>query len=600
MCGISGYLNFRSSRPPEHIQATLGLMNDAIAHRGPDDHGQWCDPQNFCHLGHTRLSVLDLSAAGHQPMISRDGRYVVSFNGEIYNFKTLRKQLEKAGFAFHTGTDTEVLLAGFAHSGVKFFQLVDGMFALAIYDRHTGCVTLARDRAGEKPLYYAMADDFFVFASEMRSLLAVEELPVELSEEALALYCTLRYVPDPQSMLAPIRKLEPGMVLQVFDNGRMWRERYYSFGLDHDDEFKPDRLDQYADAVEDALVQSLDNRLNSDVPLGMFLSSGVDSSLACALLTRKLGRQVKTFTVGFAGDAGSEHQAARDIAGILGTEHHEHIFSAEDFERICQDIGQLLDEPNGDRSCVPTFLLSEFTRKHVTVAISGDAGDELFGGYGRYPAFAAAYDRPQSFVPSAMVQTYIENGLPVFNADAVRAAFPEGYAAVQGFYDSYAPCFMHLRRPALQGLRQLDFHTYLPGAVLSKVDRMSMRHALEVRTPFLSPTMLELAGKANAAFCMSGNVQKVVLRRLLARYLPEQHVQAPKKGFGMPPSVFMNNQDRIRAELGTAQRVLADTQFFAARPEALKCLSAVAGANINSAWATIVLAKWITTLGRSL
>ena len=600
MCGINGYLNFENRRSPEQIQATLGRMNAAINHRGPDDRGQWCDPQNYCHLGHTRLSVLDLSAAGHQPMVSHDERFVVSFNGEIYNFKALRQQLQKAGHVFRTGTDTEVLLAGFAHLGVKLFQKLDGMFALAIYDRQTGCVTLARDRAGEKPLYYAVGDDFVVFSSEMRGLLQVEELPVELSEEALALYFTLRYVPDPESILAPIRKLEPGMVLQVFNTGRLWRERYFSFAIEQDAEFKSDRLDQYADALESALIQSLSDRLNSDVPLGMFLSSGVDSSLACALLTRKLGKKVKTFTVGFAEDAGSEHLAAQDIARRLGTEHHEHIFDAADFENICDNIGGLLDEPNGDRSCVPTFLLSEFTRKHVTVAISGDAGDELFGGYGRYPAFAAAYDRPQQYVPAAMVQTYIENGLPVFEAKAVREAFPEGYGAVLSFFDAYAPFFMHLRRPALHGLRQLDFHTYLPGAVLAKVDRMSMRHALEVRTPFLNPTVMELAGKANAEFCLSGKLQKVVLRRLLSRFLPEQHVSAPKKGFGMPVSVFLNNRERIGAELAGANRRLAETRFFSARPSALQAMTSAAGANINSAWATIVLAKWIDTVERPL
>lgn len=600
MCGIAGYLNFNEARSSADIQATLGRVNAALAHRGPDDRGIWSDPENFCHLGHTRLSVLDLSAAGHQPMLSRDKRYVISFNGEIYNFKSLRRDLEKAGYRFTTGTDTEVLLAGFEHSGIKVFQHLDGMFAVAIYDRQNGCLTLARDRAGEKPLYYAMGDDCFVFASELRSLLEVRELPVALSEQALALYFTLRYVPEPDSLLDPIRKLEPGMVLQVFRNGRMWRERYYGFSVDQDGEFNADRLDEYGALVEDALVSALTDRLNSDVPLGMFLSSGVDSSLACALLTRKLGRKVKTFTVGFEGDAGSEHGPAREIAQALGTEHHEHIFGTADFERICGDIGRLLDEPNGDRSCVPTFLLSEFTRQHVTVTLSGDAGDELFGGYGRYPAFAAAYDRPQDFQPAAMVQTYIEQGLPVFGAAAVRKALPDGYGAVTDFFDCYAPFFMHLRRPALHGLRQLDFHTYLPGAVLAKVDRMSMRHALEVRTPFLSPQMLKLASKANAAFCMNGGMQKVVLRKLLAKYLPEQHAVAPKKGFGMPASVFLNNQERVRGELLAARQRLAATDFFSGRAEGLEHLAAQAGANINSAWAFIVLAKWIDTVERPL
>ncbi|MFC3675120.1 asparagine synthase (glutamine-hydrolyzing) [Ferrovibrio xuzhouensis] len=604
MCGITGYLNFGNRRAPDHLAALIGRMNAAVAHRGPDDRGQWHDPENYCHLGHTRLSIIDLSSAGHQPMHTADERYVITFNGEIYNFQALRRLLEKDGAVFRTATDTEVLLNGFALLGTRLFEYIDGMYALAIFDRETRCLTLARDRAGEKPLYYAATDSLFAFASELRPLLEIADLPVALSEEALAQYFTFRYVPEPDSMLAPIRKLEPGMMLQVFSDGRQRRQRHFSFVIDQDGEAPASDIENYTSVLEKVLTQALRDRLNSDVPLGMFLSSGVDSSLACALLTKELGQSVKTFTIGFEGDPQSEHRAARDIAATLGAEHHEHIFSAADFDRICDDIGQLLDEPNGDRSCVPTYLLAEFTRKHVTVAISGDAGDELYGGYGRYPAFAIAYDRMTDFVPSTMVQTYIERGLPVTAADAVRAAFPQGYAAVQAQYEKYAPLFMHPQRPALHALRQLDFNTYLPGAVLAKVDRMSMRHGLETRTPYLYPTVIKLAAKASQDLCMTGPVQnpvqKVAMRHLLARYLPQQHVQAPKKGFGMPLSVFFNNKPRIEAEMTAAYRRLADTRFFGARPGALDRLFAGIGGNINAVWAGIVLARWIDSVERPL
>lgn len=601
MCGIAGYLNFNNRLPPDQIEAMIGRMTAALAHRGPDDRGQWADPENFCHLGHTRLSVLDLSAAGHQPMVSKDGRYVISFNGEVYNFKDLRRQLEKVGYAFHTGTDTEVLLAGFAYAGAQFFQYVDGMFALAIYDTQTGRVTLARDRVGEKPLYYASTDHMLAFASELRALLTLGDvLPVSLSEEALALYFTLRYVPEPDSILSPIRKLEPGMVLEIERNGSRRQERFYDFAIDQDEEFKPDQFRQYVETLDRLLTQALTDRLNSDVPLGVFLSSGIDSALSCAILTRRLGRKVKTFTIGFEGDANSEHEAAGRIAKLLDTDHHERIFAAEDFERICGRIGTLLDEPNGDRSCVPTYLLAEFTRQHVTVAISGDGGDELFGGYSRYPAIAASYDQSADLHPAAMVQAYIERGLPVFPVPAVRAALPGGYGALERFFDRYAPMFMHLGRPAMHALRQLDFHTYLPGAVLAKVDRMSMQHALEVRTPFLSPMVMELARKAHVRFCSAGSFQKVALRQLLTQYLPEEFATAPKKGFGMPASVFLNNRARIENELAAARNRLAATHFFADRPDALTHLFAAAGVNINSAWAMIVLAKWLDTTGRPL
>lgn len=600
MCGISGYLNFKADRSPDELQALIGRMNAALAHRGPDDRGQWADPENHCHLGHTRLSILDLSSAGHQPMLTPDQRYVISFNGEIYNFRDLRRQFEKDGHVFHTGTDTEILLTGFALHGPKLFDFLDGMFALAIYDRETRCLTLARDRAGEKPLYYVAIDSLFAFASELRPLLQIPDVSFSLSEESLAQYFTLRYVPDSEAIVDPVRKLEPGMVLQVFADGRQYRQRYFDFIIDQDNEAGQRDADRYVDAVENALSLSLVNRLNSDVPLGVFLSSGVDSALACALLTRKLGRKVKTFTVGFEGDGDSEHVVARDIAAQLGTEHHEHIFTAADFDRICDRIGHLLDEPNGDRSCVPTYLLSEFTRRHVTVAISGDGGDELYGGYGRYPALAAALDGATEAAPAAMVQAYIEKGLPVMPGEAVRAAFPDGYAAVARFCERYAPFFMHPDRPALHALRQLDFHTYLPGAVLAKVDRMSMQHGLETRTPFLSPALMKIAAKANLGLCTDGKVQKVALRRLLAKYLPEQHALAPKRGFGMPASVFFNNRPRIEAELKAAYSRLADTRFFGARAGALDKLFAGVPANINSIWATIVLARWIDTVDSPL
>jgi asparagine synthase (glutamine-hydrolysing) len=600
MCGISGYLNFQQKKSPTHVQGLIGKMNAKLAHRGPNNRGQWEDPENHCHLGHTRLSILDLSPAGHQPMLSSAGRYVISFNGEIYNYKELRKQIEKFGVKFQTNTDTEVLLQGFIHMGTMFFQIMDGMFAFAIYDRKTGILTLARDRVGEKPLYYAFGDSFFVFGSELKSILEVDDLPVSLSEESLTLFLTLRYVPSPLSILDPIRKLNPGTFLQINKQGGQHQEKYYAFEIDQDNEPPVENVEEYCDSLEEELLESLRGRLNSDVPLGMFLSSGVDSALACALLTQRLKKDVKTYTIGFSGDADSEHDAAKKISDILGTDHHSYIFTDEDFNSICDKIGNVLDEPNGDRSCVPTYLLSEFTKQHVTVAVSGDGGDELFGGYGRYPGFADAYDKAPHLNPREKVQTYIEQGLPVFPPESVRAAFPESYDSVLSFYEKYTPAFMHIRRPAIHALRQFDFHTYLPGAVLAKVDRMSMQHSLEVRTPFLAPKVLKLASQASEGLCWSGNVQKVALRKLLSRHLPDEHVYTKKKGFGMPPSVFFNNQQKVEAELRTAYNYLGSTKFFSQRKRGLDLIFGSASKNINAIWAVIVLSKWIQSVQRPL
>ena len=600
MCGINGYLNFRTQYPPEHIQQIIGKMNNALVHRGPDNQGQWRDPDNFCHLGHTRLSILDLSSAGHQPMSSEDGRFVISFNGEIYNFKELRLMYERKGQQFKTGTDTEILLHAFTKLGPVVFQALDGQFAVAIYDRQKGIVTLARDRIGEKPLYYAIESGFCVFSSELKALLEVDQLDVQLSEEALTQYLTLRYVPPPKTILDPIKKLPPGFYLQIDRNGNSRVERYYSFEIDQDNAPGLGDLDTYCDEVEEALIDSLKVRLNSDVPIGVFLSSGVDSSLVCALLSKKLDQNIKTYTIGFSGDENSEHHAAESISKELGTDHSTHIFSASNFDVICDKIGDILDEPNGDRSCVPTYLLSEFTRQHVKVAISGDAGDELFGGYGRYPGVAKSFDGMAPGNARQKVKAYIEQGLPVFPPQAVQAAFPDAFEKLSDFYEAYAPAFAHIRRPSIHALRQLDLHTYLPGAVLAKVDRMSMQHSLEVRTPFLSPKMLALASKASEKACWSDGIQKVVLRRILSKYLPDQHVYAPKQGFGMPSSVFFNNKQRIEAELRTAYHVLRATNFFQSRHQALDAMFGSVTANINSIWAVVVLSKWIQSINRAL
>ncbi|MDX2224361.1 MAG: asparagine synthase (glutamine-hydrolyzing), partial [Rhodospirillaceae bacterium] len=509
----------------------------------------------------------------------------------------LRADLEARGVRFTTASDTEVLLKAFIAEGPEVFARLDGMFAVAIYDTAAKVLTLARDRAGEKPLYTVSTPHYFAFASELRPLLSLPGFDVRLSADSVALYLALRYVPAPRSLVEGIAKLEPGCVMQVDAEGRVSTRRYFNFALD-------DRIDQtaadiapFAEEVEAALQESLTNRLNSDVPLGAFLSSGIDSALVCAILTRRMNRPVKTYTVGFADDPESEHAAARSIAAALGTEHHDYIFGAADFDRICDDIGTLLDEPNGDRSCVPTYLLSQFARQHVTVTISGDGGDELFAGYGRYAAFVNKHAQAQWPNAGAVARAYFEQALPVMPWPGIAAIVPDGAAAVPRFADGFGRLFAAPGRQLLHALRVLDFESYLPGAVLAKVDRMSMRHGLEVRTPYLAPALFGLSGRASLSACVGGGLQKAVLRRLAARYLPEVHVRAPKKGFGMPKSVFLNNIDRVRTELQRSHGILAETGFFRARAGSADALATWAGRNINAIWATIVLAKWVESVG---
>lgn len=591
MCGLVGFLNFDRRFESERAQGIVRDMAEAMHYRGPDMDGYWASADNLCHLGHKRLSIIDLSEGGRQPMLDDSGRYVIVFNGEIYNFQELRDKLTEAGVAFRTKSDTEVLLKGYVKLGPALFPQLDGMFALAIYDTVQRTMVLARDRAGEKPLYYRSAPGLFLFGSELHALTKVPSLDWDISASAVALYMLYRYVPAPQSILEGVRKLKPGCMLTIDPKGKTFERRYHAFEVDPDAEATQEGFLQTCDRVEAAMVESLRRRLISDVPLGMFLSSGIDSSLVCALAAKKLGVVPKTFTIGFEGDDASEHEAARRIAQHLGTEHSEHVFGASDFDTIGRSIGTLLDEPNGDRSCVPTYLLCRFAREQVTVALSGDGGDELFGGYGRYDIMSKKFGRNASENPKAAIGGYYNGALTVFGVDPILQALPETREALESELDVSLPLFQHPGRDVIHGLRQMDFAYYMPGAVLAKVDRMSMRSSLETRTPFFHQGVLGEAEQLPTEYCLNSKMAKLVLREIAGRYLPRDIVLLPKKGFGMPASVFLNNIRAVQAEMNNAFEALKATRFFSGRVNALKAMWQVD--NINATWAFIVLGQWV-------
>jgi asparagine synthase (glutamine-hydrolysing) len=386
-------------------------------------------------------------------------------------------------------------------------------------------------------------------------------------------------------------------MLLVDADGRVEERRYYAFEVESDVEASQKGFLETCDRVEAAMVESLRRRLISDVPLGMFLSSGVDSTLVCALTARRLGVSPRTFTVGFEGDDNSEHLIARETARHLGTQHTEHVFTAADFDAVGRNIGALLDEPNGDRSCVPTYLLCKFAREQVTVALSGDGGDELFAGYDRYGHMAATLAQTSNAAPSAVLNTYYNQALPVFGYDAAAAALPEARAALEAELDLGQPLFQHPGRSVVDGLRQLDFGYYMPGAVLAKVDRMSMRSSLEVRTPFFHPDLLAESRRLPIEYCMKDKMKKLVLREIAARNLPKEisrsvALDQPKRGFGMPASVFLNNEAAVQQEMRRALDALAALRFFQERKAALQAMAGAAVRNINAAWAFIVFGQW--------
>lgn len=538
MCGIAGIILKRGQPGAIDPGAIARRMADLMAHRGPDDAGVWVSPDGRVALSHRRLAIIDLSAAGHQPMTGRSGRTHIVFNGEIYNFRDLRARFEAEGVAFRSDSDTEVLLEALERDGAAALNSLDAMFAFAWYDEASGRLMLARDIFGEKPLYYTDNDTCFAFASELSALTEVPGFDDRIDGDTIARFLAYQYVPSPETIYRGARKLPPAHLLMREADGTVATRAHYRFVPDGP--AAPARsLSEAADELEAILVRTVRQRLISDVPLGAFLSGGVDSSLVVALAARVLGQPVKTFTIGFAGFAESEHRDAAEVAGLLGTDHREQVLSP-DSVGLCEQIGRVLDEPNADSSCLPTFLLSRFTREAVTVALSGDGGDELFGGYGRYMATVdeateAARLRLPGFSPgaaywSARLLVFPESELRAL-AGGVPAALADELATARAALDGDP-------RPLVHRLREADVRMYMPGAVLAKVDRMSMQWSLEVRAPLLGREVADFASRLAASECVRDGAGKHVLKEVARRYLPSPIIDRPKRGFGLPMGLW--------------------------------------------------------------
>ncbi len=539
MCGIAGLLQptHRVLARDEALQI-VQRMNTCVAHRGPDADGTWADADGRCVFGQRRLSIVDTSDAGRQPYASGDGRWWLTFNGEIYNFQEIKAELERAGVRFRGRTDTEVLIEAVAFWGMEALSRFDGMYAFAAYDTTTKSLFMARDPFGEKPLYYTrLPSGALAFASELQALESLPGFDTSLNVDAAAEVLSFQYIGAPRSIYTATRKLPAGHWMQIDRDGETHIHRYFQFRPGSKG-FTSRPMAELADELEEILTASLKRRLFADVPLGAFLSGGVDSSTVCALVRRKLNLPLHTFSMGFQGSDDSEHEIARLFAAHLGTEHRDQLIDPHGSEFL-RNIGRVLDEPNGDSSCLPTYLLSGFARQHVTVALSGDGGDELFGGYGRYFATLDESGRQVSgelpdYRPG---DVYYGNRILVASDDHVRDLFgflPPGFAA-------------HLRRlrdqldRAPQGhllsrMRQSDAANYMPGAVLPKVDRMSMQHALEVRTPFLNVELARFAERLPDDVLVANGRGKLILREIAYRYLPRDLIDMPKKGFGLPMS----------------------------------------------------------------
>ena len=604
MCGIAGFITAGDDNSPEVMELFLTAMSNAIAHRGPDDKGSWSDVEAGVWLGHRRLSIVDLSNAGHQPMQSASGRYIISFNGEIYNHLLLRQELEAAGNKprWSGYSDTETLLLGFDVWGIQgTVERAIGMFAFAVWDRQKVTLTLGRDRLGEKPLYYGWQgrgdSAVFLFGSELKALRKHPAFEKNVDRGALSLQLRHNCIPAPYSIYEGISKLLPGSLLSISrlqPQPRVWK--YWSVA-----EVAKSGIanvfsgsDQQAvDKLESLLMDSVSKQMVADVPLGAFLSGGVDSSTIVAVMHAQSTNPVKTFTIGFNEESYNEAAHAKMVAQHLGTDHTELYVTAEQARDVIPFLANLYDEPFSDSSQIPTFLVSQLAKQHVSVSLSGDAGDELFCGYNRYKMAANLWRKLVSipmplrklvamgltnispttldklaitlsrFMPGSALHANaggkLHKGAEVLSSQSVHDLYL-GLVSHWTDLDSVVirgqepPTLLTGNLPNLSGLDDVqrmmafDTMTYLPDDILTKVDRAAMGVSLETRVPFLDHRLVEFAWSLPQSMKLRDGKSKWALRQVLYRHLPKALIERPKMGFGVPIDSWLRGPLRDWAE----------------------------------------------------
>lgn len=574
MCGIAGIYNFRTEEPVD--PETIHKMCERLIHRGPDDYGVYIE--NAVGLGHRRLSIIDLSSKAKQPMCNEDGTVWITFNGEIYNFREIRDDLIKKGHRFKTKADTEVIIHAYEEYGIHCLNKFVGMFAFAIWDKNKRMFFLARDRVGKKPLVYYLSDKFFIFASEIKSILEDPRVPREVNVQAMDYYFTFGFVPSPETMFKGIQKLPPGHFL-IFREGKLQIERYWGPHTNLDADFSGFKDEEEVEArIESLLEDSVRLRMVSDVPVGAFLSGGIDSSLVVALMSKVSDEPVRTFTIGFEEKAFDETPFARIVANRFKTQHKEMILTPNAIEVLPKLIWHY-NEPFGDSSAIPTYYLSQMTSAYVKVALSGDGGDELFGGYNNYVTLSKL--RYYDYVPESLrslirklINEPIENYwgtydylgtierikkainirmlsteersfylLSLNNFEFRRNLFSEDInnelrkcLSSKEYYHQMLSS-IHCK-DKINKILSMDVHLYLPDDLLVKVDIASMAHSLEVRCPLLDHRLIEVVSRLPARFKIRSGRTKVILKKIGQRLLPSEIIKRPKKGFSVPLDIW--------------------------------------------------------------
>ena len=604
MCGIAGFCNWG-----EGWQRNIERMNEKMYHRGPDASGIWASEEERVVLGHRRLAIVDLTSSGTQPMESHDGRYVIAYNGEIYNYRSIQAKLleERKVAAFRGTSDTEVLLEAVAAYGLeKTLVMAKGMFAMAVYDRKERVLRLARDRVGEKPLYYGFVrGERFVFASDLNSIAALEGFDNPVNIRVLEQYFRYGYFPAPYSVYENIHKLEPGKILEIkFPFHKYDIKTYWSmvetavYGQEHP--FQGTGTEA-AEELERLLKDAIRGQMTADVPVGAFLSAGIDSSTVVALMQSLSGKKVKSFTIGMWDEKFNEADAAKQIAAHLGTEHTELYITEDDARSVIPRLAEMFGEPFADSSQIPTYLVSRMTREHVTVSLSGDGGDELFCGYNSYGSVDRVWHKirripygirkPASALLGAAAAG--RRGTPavkarLLGADSredlyLRSEIGEGFCIVRKdrkcgkpeedgrtgrrkktakegcstIMDSY-PAGM-LTEP-MHNLMLMDLLMYHPDDILNKVDRTAMAVSLETRVPMLDRDVVEFAWTLPLSYRRKDGVTKKILRDVLYRYVPREWMERPKKGFSIPLHKWLREPELREWAEGLIDRRTLDTQ----------------------------------------